>query len=109
MYCEETDCIFRKVDGVCRIPEENNLFVNSAEHGFCCINHITELKDASPEAIKKYLSQNGVMFVHKNTSCVYCEYRKEKYKVKPKECYECAKEKYRDDPYYSFSPTKETE
>ena len=28
----------------------------------------------------------------------------ERYKVKPQECKECAKEKYRDDPYYSFVP-----
>lgn len=103
MYCENTDCIFRsKTTGICKIPEDQNLTSKTKKHGFLCLNHITELKDASPEAVRKYLSQDGVMLTTRaGDTCANCRYRKEKRKGKPQECTECGYEKYRDEPYYS--------
>ena len=55
MICKNTDCVFYNQETEeCIIPEENNLFVNSSEHGFLCMNHITDIKDADSDSIKKY-------------------------------------------------------
>lgn len=60
LFCEKKDCVFRKDENSCMLPNDRNLFFRKDGKVYACVNYIKNEQDlsASGKTLLKELRQS---------------------------------------------------